>query len=94
MKSYASVDRIEGKYLVCEVELISVEDRNREEYIPYDTTSMDIPLQEIPTSMGNVRDGDILIIEHDGENMISICCKDENEKARRLELLRESLMDW
>ena len=94
MKSYASVDRIEGKYLVCEVELISVEDRNREEYIPYDTTSMDIPLQEIPTSLGNVRDGDILIIEHDGENMISICCKDEIEKARRLELLRESLMDW
>ena len=55
---------------------------------------MDIPLQEIPTSMGNVKDGDILIIEHDGENTISICCKDENEKARRLELLRKSLMDW
>ena len=82
MKSYASVDRIEGKYLVCEVELISVEDRNREEYIPYDTTSMDIPLQEIPTSMGNVKDGDILIIEHDGENITFIYGKDDDEKNR------------
>ena len=44
--------------------------------------------------MTNGKDGDILIIKHDGENMISICCKDENEKAKRRELLRELLMDW
>ena len=35
MKSYASIDRIEGKFVVCEVELISVEERSAEEYMPF-----------------------------------------------------------
>lgn len=35
-----------------------------------------------------------LVVEHDGENIKSICYKDEMEKARRLELLRESSEDW
>ena len=94
MKSYASIDRIEGKFAVCEVELISVEERNAEEYVPYDTEFMDVSLESIPISLGQVKDGDILLVEHDGENITSIYCKDEMEKARRLELLREMMEDW
>ena len=94
MKSYASIDRIEGKFAVCEVELISVEERNAEEYVPYDTEFMDVSLESIPISLGQVKDGDIFVVEHDGENITSICYKDEMEKARRLELLREMLEDW
>lgn len=94
MKSYASIDRIEGKFAVCEVELISVEERNAEEYVPYDTEFMELSLGTIPVSLGEVKDGDILVVEHDGENITSICYKDEKEKARRLELLREMMEDW
>lgn len=94
MRSYASVDRIEGKFAVCEVELISLKARNAEEYVPYDTEFMDVHLKDIPTTLGNVRDGDILVVEHDGENITSIYYKDEMEKARRLELLREMMEDW
>lgn len=94
MKSYASIDRIEGKFAVCEVELISAKKRSSEEYVPYDTEFMDVSLESIPISLGKVKDGDILVVEHDGKNIISIYYKDEIEKARRLELLRESLEDW
>lgn len=94
MRSYASVDRIEGKFAVCEVELISLKARNAEEYVPYDTEFMDLSLETIPVSLGEVKDGDILVVEHDGQNIISFCYKDEMEKARRLELLREMMEDW
>ena len=94
MTSYASIDRIEGKFAVCEVELISVKARKREEYVPYDTEFMDVPLENFPENLGKIKDGDIFVVEHDGENIISICFKDEMEKARRLELLRESQEDW
>ena len=94
MKSYASIDRIEGNFAVCEVELISVEDRNAEEYVPYDTEFMDVSLKSIPVSLGKVKDGDILVVEHDSKNITSIYYKDEMEKARRLELLREMMEDW
>ena len=79
MKSYASIDRIEGKFAVCEVELISIEERNVEEYVPYDTEFMDISLKNIPADFGKVRDGDILVVEHNGENITSIYYKDDME---------------
>lgn len=94
MKSYASIDRIEGKYAVCEVELISIEERNIEEFVRYDTVCMDVLLKEIHANLGKIKDGDIFVVEHDGKNITSICYKDEMEKTRRLELLRESLEDW
>lgn len=94
MKSFASIDRIESKFAVCEVELISVEERSAEEYVPYDTEFMDVSLECIPISLGQVKDGDILVVEHDSKNISSIYYKDEQEKARRLELLREMMEDW
>ena len=94
MKSYASIDRIEGKFAVCEVELISAEERSAEEYVPFDTEFMDVSLQEIFKYVGEVKEGDILVVEHDGQDVTFIYDKDNEEKARRLELLRESLEDW
>ena len=70
------------------------EERNAEEYVPYDTEFMDVSLKMIPISLGNVKDGDILVVEHDDKNISSIYYKDEMEKARRLELLREMNEDW
>ena len=94
MKSYASIDRIEGKFVVCEVELISVEERSAEEYMPFDTEFIDVSLQEIFNFVGEVKEGDILVVEHDGQNVTFVYNKDNEEKARRLELFRESLEDW
>ena len=88
MKSYASIDSIEGKFAVCEVELLPVDESKPEDFTVKDTVMIDVLLQEIPASLGQVKDGDILVVEHDEESVISIYCKDDEEKARRLELFR------
>lgn len=89
MKSYASIDRIEGEFAVCEVELLPVEESKPEDFATKDCEMMDVSLQEISDNLGEVQNGDILVVEHDGENVMSVYCKDEAEKARRLELLRQ-----
>lgn len=88
MKSYASIDRIEGKFAVCEVELLPIEESKPEDFVAKDTEIMDILLQEIPENLGKVQEGDVLVVEHDGENVTSVYYKDEEEKARRVELLK------
>ena len=88
MKSYASIDRIEGKFVVCEVELLDVEESKPENFATKDVTMMDVSLQEIPNGIGEVNEGDVLLVEHDGQNVSCIYCKDQEEKARRLEVLR------
>ena len=87
MKCYASIDRIEGNFAVCEVELYFL----KREQLGHDTTDtvmVDIPLQDIPTEIGEVDDGDILLVEYDGQNVTHVYCKDEQEKAKRLKLLK------
>lgn len=88
MKSYASIDRIEGKFAVCEVELIPVEESKPEDFATKETEMFDVPLQKIPTSIGEVQEGDILVVEHDFEDVYFVYYKDEEEKARRLEILK------
>ena len=88
MKSYASIDRIEGKYAVCEVELLPVEESRPEDFAIKDCEMMDVSLRKIPFFIRKVKEGDILVVEHDGENVTRVYRKDEEEKARRLEILR------
>lgn len=88
MKSYASIDRIEDKFAVCEVEILPIEESRTEDFAIKDTEMMDILLQEIPENIGKVQEGDVLVVEHDDENVTSVYYKDEEEKARRVELLK------
>ena len=89
MKSFASIDRIEGKYAVCEVELLSVEESRPEDFATKECVMMDIPLEKIPFYIGNVKEGDVLVVKHDGKNVTWVYKKDEQEKARRLEILKQ-----
>lgn len=91
MKSYASVDRIEGKFAVCEVELIPVEQSRPEDFATKETEMLDILLQEIPKSLGEIDEGDILVVEHDGQTITTVYFKDEEEKKRRVDLLRSTM---
>jgi len=93
MKSYATIDRIEGKFAVCEVELFSVEESNTDDFVDYETVWIDIPLQDIPASIGEVNEKEILVVEHDGQNVTEVYYKDEQERAKRLALLRD-IMGW
>lgn len=85
MTSYASIDRIEGKWAICEVELLPFVESKPEDFAIKDTAIMDVLLNQFSD---DVEEGDIFVVEHDGENITLICNKDEKEKFRRLELLK------
>ena len=92
MISYASVDRIEQDYAVCEVEFVDVNDSDRIEFTEKETEMIDIPLDVATGEVGTIDEGDILVVEHDGTSILWIYCKDDEEKRRRMEALK-SLME-
>ena len=91
MKSYASIDRGEGKYTVLELELIDTQTSEMISFKDKETVMLDVLTDEIITSVGEISEGDILVIEHENGNLISIYNKDDEEKQRRIELLNTIL---
>lgn len=92
MKSYASIDRIEGKFAVCEVEMLGIEDSKPTDFNK-ETKMMDVLLKEnwftkIWFNLGKLKEGDIIVVEHNGESVTKICNKDEAEKQRRIDVLQ------
>lgn len=49
---------------------------------------MDVLFEKIHEAIENVEEGDILVVEHDGENVIYTYYKDDSEKQRRIEILQ------
>lgn len=88
MTSFANIDRIEGKFAVLEVEMLTFEESRADDFANKETVMMDITLQQIPSDFGEVNEGDILVVEHNGESVSLVYYKDEEERARRIELLR------
>ena len=91
MISYAYIDRIEGKFAVCEVELLPFEESKPEDFKSKDTVMMDIHLDKFPKFMGSVDEGDIWVINHNSEDVIGVYYKDEEEKERRLEIRKRTV---
>lgn len=89
MKSYAVVDRIEGKYAVCEVELVEVEESPKIDFLEKVTDMIDVPLEKITSVVGEVKERDVLIVEHEDERVTKIYSKDEEEKQRRIKIIRK-----
>ena len=92
MKSYASIDRIEGKYAVCEVEMIGIEESKPTDFNK-ETKMMEFLLKEnwfsrILNLKTKLKEGDIIVVEHDGEKITKICNTDNAEKQRRIEVLK------
>lgn len=92
MKSYASVGRIEKDFAVCEVEMIPIEKSNPDDF-DKETKFIDIPIKEnllinIWFIWGKLQEGDIVVVEHDGEYVTKIYYKDDAEKKRRIEILQ------
>lgn len=86
MISYAYIDRIEGKFAVCEVELLPFEESCPEDFKSKEPVMMDIPIDKFPKFTGSVNEGDIWVVNHNSEDVIEVYYKDEEEKARRLEI--------
>lgn len=88
MISYASIDRFENEFAVCEVELIPIENSKTISFLEKETIMIDIPMIMVELKIKNVQEGDILIVEHDGTNVTEIHGKDRKEKRRRVKLLK------
>lgn len=86
MKSYASIDRVEGDLVVCEVELCTIEDSKPEDYAIKETVMIDIP---ITMFLEIFREGDIFVVEHDCESVSAIIYKDDGEKQRRIDIIQK-----
>ena len=89
MKCYASIDRIEGEFAVCEVELVSIKESTKLNFFEKETEIIDISISKINEICDNIKEGDIIIVEYDETNISHIYGKDEFEKQRRIKLLEE-----
>ena len=86
MVSYAVVDRIEeDRYVVCEVELVELEESNSTDLNDKEFIMMDILKVDALKCMESIEENDVIVVEHDAENIIRVLYKDDEEKQRRLD---------
>ena len=90
MISYISIDRIEGDFVVCELEMIELEDSRPEDYETKETKMVMVPMKEF-SDFQFVKEGDIFVVIHEGENVMAICYKDDKQKAKRIEIMKTIL---
>lgn len=87
MISYASVERIERGFLVCELELIPTKERKLVDFLEGNQTRFVNVRIENVLHLVNVQEGDVLIVEHDETDIISVLGKSNHEKQRRIDFL-------
>ena len=93
MKSYASVDRIEGKYTVLELELLDAQESKKVLFRDKETEMVDYLTDAIIQNVGEVNEGDILLVEHENGEISSIYQKDDEEKQRRIEEIKSIMQN-
>jgi len=86
MTSYASVERIEGKYVECELELIPINKSKPENFSSKKTREITILLGKVKSVVEKISEGDILVVKHFCGECISVCKKDDAEKRRRIDV--------
>lgn len=89
MRSYAVVDRVECKFVVCEVELLEVEKSFAETYYDHDTVMIDVPISLFEEIGESVNSSDIFEVEHDGEEVKKVYLKNSEERKNRINVLEE-----
>ena len=88
MRSYASVDRIEGEYTVLEVELLDTETSRTTSFKDKETIMVDVLTETIKNVIEEFEEGDIIVLEHEDEIINTFYEKDDNEKQRRIDILK------
>lgn len=89
MESFASIDRIEGNFVVLEVELVRAQEREEYDFLDDDqTVFVDVP-KSMTAKLGEIREGDILLVTHQDGIISNIVCKDDVEKRKRVAKLEE-----
>ena len=93
MKSHAYVERIEDGIAVLELRLTAIgnelpeagEQRRR---FRHPRRMLEIPVQELESALPDVKETDVIVVEHTDGVIQEFCCIDYAEKARRIERAR------
>ena len=88
MKSYIEVEEIDKKYASCELEMIPVEESRTIDYDSKPTTMVNIPIEMITAVVPDVKEGEILVVQHERGTVASVCYRDDAEQQRRIELIK------
>lgn len=89
MKSYASVEKKEWDAIRCEVEMIPVEESKPENFETKETEACEIYMGDFDFDFEEVKEGDILVVEHEYGDVRGIYGKDDFEKQRRIEIIEQ-----
>ena len=88
MIGFAPVDRIvDGAIIVCKVELCTLEENPTIPFGKKKTKTMYLEVMDVPAEVGTVCQGDILVVEHTGEEITNVLRKDQAEKQRTIDFL-------
>ena len=90
MKSYASIGGFNGKYVKLEVEMMDVEDSNTTECGERESKMIDVDFEKFPWGEDDFDEGDIVVVEHDGEIVSEVYGKDEEERQRRMDKIKKN----
>lgn len=91
MKSYASIEEFDRNYVRLEVEMMDVEDSNTNEFGEREIRMLDVDYEKFPWDEDDFGEGDIVVVEHDGEIISKIYGKDEEERQRRIDKINSIL---
>lgn len=89
MISYASRCQEEENIVTLDVEIVETEVRKLLEPRHVQSETMYVKLDEITAAVGETVEGDILVVEHDGVEVLKVLGKDDEEKQRRIEILNQ-----
>lgn len=91
MISYAARCQEENNIVTLDVEILETEVSKFLLPRQKDSTAMYMKLDELTKAVGETVEGDILIVEHDGVEVLHVYCKDDDEKKRRIETLQKMM---
>lgn len=93
MKSYCSIESISQNYVRCELELIPVEESKAVAFAKKETEMIDIPAEMITAVIPTIEEGDIIVVIHNKAAVEQIDYRDDDEKKRRIDLIKRILED-
>lgn len=91
MISYASRCQEERGVVTFDVEIVEPEVSKLLKAKQIQSETMYANLDDVTAAVGETAEGDILVVEHDGINIIKFLSKDDEEKQRRIEILSQMM---
>lgn len=91
MKSFAAIEEINNKFVVCELELLAIEESKASDFSSKETCMAHIPIIMMAKIISQLLEGDIIVVEHENGEVSAVYYKDDLEKQRRIAIIKQIL---